>query len=469
MGTKAKRVLVIDDEAVPRQSLALTLERAGYDCAAFESAKDALAELAASCADAVITDLRMPGIDGLEVVRRVRQLNDEIPVIVITGYGSIAGAVEAIKNGAFDYIEKPFEPERIEVTLAHAIESCTKSREIERLRVQLAERESPRLVLGRSKVMRELDEAINHVAASDATVLVTGESGTGKELIAREIHRRSSRRDAPFLAVNCAALSAGLLESELFGHEKGAFTGAERFRKGRFELAEGGSILLDEVSEVDTAIQAKLLRVLQEKTFERVGSSLTRKADVRIIATTNRDLQKAIECGKFRQDLFFRLNVLPLHAPPLREHKEDIPDLVDYLLQWILKRSPRGTIKVPEETMKFLESYHWPGNVRELANILERAVVMTRSPEISVDLIRNWLLPEVGTSASNPFLGYTLEQLEERAIAANLQKFGGNRAQVARALGIAERTLRDKLKKRREAGEVEVGQRESRSLESGSL
>jgi DNA-binding NtrC family response regulator len=450
MSAKAKKVLVIDDETVPRQSLELTLDRAGYDCAAFESAKDAMAELAANGADAVITDLRMPGIDGLEVVKRVRQLSDEIPVIVVTGYGSVAGAVEAMKNGAFDYIEKPFEPERIEITLARAIESCAKSREIERLRVQLAERENPRLVLGCSRLMRDLDQAISDVAASDATVLITGESGTGKELIAREIHGRSSRHEAPFLAVNCAALSAGLLESELFGHEKGAFTGAERFRKGRFELADGGSILLDEVSEVDPAIQAKLLRVLQEKTFERVGSSLTRKVDVRIIATTNRDLQKAIASGKFRQDLFFRLNVLPLNAPPLREHKEDVPDLVDYLLGLALKRSHVGTTKVPAETMELLQSHQWSGNVRELANILERAVVMAKSSEIDKDLVHGWLSPDAGTGASNPFLGLTLEELEERAITANMEKFSGNRAQVAKALGMAERTLRDKLKKRRE-------------------
>ncbi|MDQ7778960.1 MAG: sigma-54 dependent transcriptional regulator [Planctomycetota bacterium] len=448
MSTKRRRVIVVDDEAVMRQSLEMTLDRAGYDVAAFESARDALADLASGGADALITDMRMPGIDGHEVLKRTRELSDEVPVIVITGYGSVASAVDAMKGGAFDYIEKPFEPQRIEVTVARAIESCAKAREIERLKAQLEDREAPQLIIGVSRSMREVDQAIDNVAASDATVLVTGESGTGKELIAREIHRRSARREAPFLAVNCAALSAGLLESELFGHERGAFTGADRSRKGRFELADGGTILLDEVSEVDPAIQAKLLRVLQEKAFERVGSSYARKVDVRIVATTNRDLPRAITAGRFRQDLFFRLNVLPISAPPLREHKEDLAQLVDYLLETATRRGTHKKPLIPPGTMALFEAYDWPGNVRELANVLERAIVMVKSAEIAPEMLRDWLsAPAAGSGDANPFLGMTLAELELKALDANMKKFGGNRGQVAKALGMADRTLRDKLKK----------------------
>ena len=328
-----KTILVIDDQDLMRESLQESLERFGYSVRAFGNGKDAIKSFLEGGIDAVITDLKMPEMSGIDVLNRCKQIAPDVPIIVITAFGTVETAVHAMKQGAFDYIKKPFEPDEIDMVLRNAVERRALMAENEYLRARIAEDRQVSFVAGESRAMKAVVAEADKIAATSSTVLLYGESGTGKEVIARTIHAKSPRAGSPFLAVNCAALSAGLLESELFGHEKGAFTGADRMRKGRFELAHGGTILLDEVSEIDINLQAKLLRVLQEREFERVGSSDTRKADVRVIATTNRDLTKTVREGRFREDLYFRLNVLPLRVPPLREHIEDIPALVAHFIE----------------------------------------------------------------------------------------------------------------------------------------
>ena len=319
--------------------------------------------------------------------------------------------------------------------------------QIEYLKVLLSEEEDVEYVWGSSDRMKAIYDTIKKVAETDSTVLITGESGAGKEVVARTIHRLSRRKDKPFLCVNCAALSAGLLESELFGHEKGAFTGADKMRRGRFELAEGGTLLLDEVSEIDLDLQAKLLRVLQEKTYERVGNSEPRRADVRVLATTNRDLRQAISKGLFREDLYYRLNVVPLYLPSLRDRKDDIPQLVEHFLKRFCGKSAPRT--VPKNIMKLLLEYAWPGNVRELGNIIERAVVLSKDGELREEVIAPWLEGRAGglDTAFESLVGLKLDEIEDRLIMLSLSRCGGNKEKAAEMLGISSRTLRDRLKK----------------------
>jgi DNA-binding NtrC family response regulator len=352
-----------------------------------------------------------------------------------------------MKEGAFDYIQKPFKLEELELIVQRALDHRMLSVENEYLRTRVGEDE-PNYVWGPSKLMRDVYEKILAVAASDATLLLTGESGTGKEGAARTVHHLSARRSCPFLAMNCAALSAGLLESELFGHERGAFTGADRIRKGRFELAESGTLLLDEVSEIDLNLQAKLLRVLQEKVYERVGSSVSRVANVRVIATTNRDLHAEVGRGRFREDLYWRLHVVPIEMPPLRSRKEDIPALGDHILHRLERRGlPVG--KISTAALRRFQGYEWPGNVRELANVLERAVVLSRGGEIDEPLVGPWLCGPQGSreDLAGRWAGQPLEHVEREVIQATLKQCAGNREAAARLLGITSRTLRDKLKK----------------------
>jgi len=357
-------------------------------------------------------------------------------------------AVRAMKQGAFDYIKKPFEPEEIEMILRNAVERRALMAENEYLRARVAQERAPSLVVGVSRAMRDvMAEARKIAAVSSSTVLIYGESGTGKEVIARAIHAESPRAGKPFLAVNCAALSAGLLESELFGHEKGAFTGADRMRKGRFELAEGGTLLLDEVSEIDIGLQAKLLRVLQEREFERVGSSDTRRADVRVIATTNRDLTAAVREHKFREDLYFRLNVLPVRVPPLREHIEDIPELVEHFIEKCGRVLGKKLEGIKPHALRKLEEYHWPGNIRELENVIERAVVLASGRVIEVEDISPSLDGSRMLSAGGDMEITTVEEMERRLIVAALERFGWHQKRSAEVLGIGVRTLRDKMKK----------------------
>jgi len=430
------RILIIDDEAILRDAAAEALRRAGHAVDAFDAGRPALDAFAQSGYDLVLSDLRMPGMDGIAVLEEAKKLSPDVPVILVTAFGTVETAVGAMKKGAYDFIIKPYRLEELEALVARALEHRLLSVENEVLRAKVGDAEESVAVW--SSATKDIHDLLERAAQSDATVLISGESGTGKEVAARTLHQLSKRRAAPFLCVNCAALSAGLLESELFGHERGAFTGADRLRKGRFELADGGTLLLDEVSEIDPGLQAKLLRVLQERSFERVGSSQTKRADVRVIATTNRDLPAEVEKGRFRQDLYYRLNVLPVRLKPLRERREEIPMLVEHFLKKHRKQVSKGA-------MSRLCAYDWPGNVRELGNIVERAAVLSAGDEISGETIAPWL--EGSAKPAQAIVGQPLENVERRVIEENLKANGGNREKTARILGITSRTLRDKLKR----------------------
>jgi DNA-binding NtrC family response regulator len=436
-------ILVVDDQELMREMLEETFKRAGYEVAAVSSGAAALDSLAAASHDVVVTDLKMPGMDGIELLKKIRAQFGDIPVILITAHASIPTAVAAMKEGAFDYIEKPFKHEEITVIVEKALKVRELVEENAQLKREFAGVGKADMVLGSSEAMRRLSEAVDRAKDSPATVLITGESGTGKEVVARTLHYRSGRKDKPLIAVNCAALSAGLLESELFGHEKGAFTGAHERRKGRFELADKGAILLDEVSEINPQLQAKLLRVLQEKSFERVGSSKTIVVDVRVIATTNRDLEEEIKAGRFREDLFWRLNVISINVPPLRERPEDIEPLVK---AFVKKHAPKTRFKdwdIAPETLEAFKRYRWPGNVRELENMLERAMALASEPRLVVSEL-------AGTGVGGPKFGLegmSLEEIEKIAIQEALKRFAGRQDKTAAALGIAVRTLRMKVKK----------------------
>ena len=468
-------VLVVDDKEMMRDSVAQTLGRAGFEVVTACDGPSALRQIAAHRPDAVVTDLKMPGMSGVELVEQIARIDDTLPAIVMTAFGTIETAVDAMKRGAFDYVTKPFEGDELIITIKRGLRHAKLARENAVLRAGSARPEPAsgagldRLV-GGSAEMQEVKSQIAAVAASRGSVLITGESGTGKEVVARAIHDLSPRRDGPFLAVNCAALSESLLESELFGHERGAFTGAEKLRKGRFELSDGGTLLLDEVSEIGPHIQAKLLRVLQERSFERVGSSLTIGVDVRVIATSNRDLIASIEDGDFRGDLYYRLNVLPIHLPPLRERREDIRPLAEHFVGAFCAREGRPRLDWSPAAMASIEAYPWPGNVRELQNICERAVVLASAggaERIDAGLVEPWLrasprsIAEVKpapvfaeTSGSNGFAGEPvvrpLAEIERETIIRALHHFGGHRQKTARALGIGVRTLGLKLKKWKE-------------------
>lgn len=450
-------VCVIDDQALIRDSLVATLTAQDHKVFAFDNAQDALTEVRQRAFDVVLTDLRMPGMDGVGLLREMRRLGLDIPVILMTAYASVTTAVEAMKLGAFDYIQKPFCADEVAILVERALRERRLLRDNEVMQRTIEDLESERKLIGESAAMRPMLEKVRRVAQSSATVLITGESGTGKELIARAIHAASPRAAQPMLCVNCAALPAALLESELFGHEKGAFTGADRLRKGRFELADGGTILLDEISEMAAPLQAKLLRVLQEHEFERVGSSVTRRIDVRVIATTNRDLHDWAAKARFREDLYYRLSVLPIEAPPLRERKEDIALLLDYFVKRICLREGRESPKFTREAVTMLSEYSWPGNVRELQNLCERVCVLESGREVNPDTLGPLLSgPIKAASASLEGLQYRdgriLADAEQELIVRTLERFSGHREKTARALGIGLRTLGLKLKRWREEG-----------------
>ncbi len=351
------RILVVDDKQMLRDSVTATLVRGGHKAIAASDGEAAIAMIAKHRPDVVVTDLKMPGMDGIELLGQIAEFDPQLPVILMTAYATIDTAVRAMKHGAFDYIQKPFEGDTLILVVKRAVEHYALRTENEALRSDTSQQVRSRQLIGMSPLMIQLRQQIEQIAASDSAVLISGESGTGKEIVAQLVHALSLRRGKVCLCVNCAALSRNLLESELFGHEKGAFTGADKLRKGRFELAEGGTILLDEISEMDPDIQAKLLRVLQERQFERVGSSTTIDVNVRVIATTNRDLNHAVSTGAFRQDLYFRLNVLPLHVPPLRQRREDIRELADHFLVQQALRDGRTPREFDDEATRILTAY----------------------------------------------------------------------------------------------------------------
>lgn len=441
------RVLVVDDHAAARASVRDVLTQAGHTVDAVSSAVEALNRLTAESYDLVITDLQMPGMSGLEFMRELERRPHGAQIVMATAYASVSTAVEAMRHGAFDYIEKPFDVERLENVVARALAHGRALDEASPRPKQPAPQEGV-VMRGTSRLMEDLRTRILRVAPTPETVLITGESGTGKELVARAIHAASERHTRPLVSMNCPALSEHLMESELFGHEKGAFTGADAPRTGRFELADGGTILLDEITEIGLPLQAKLLRVLQERAFERVGASETRKVDVRVLATSNRDLKQEVAAGTFRGDLYYRLAVVPIVVPPLRERLEDVPELIDHFLKRAAARVQRDPCLLEPAAQALLTSYHWPGNVRELENIITRASVLNTGGAVRADELRPWLIEPSGAAAtgSNLPVGTRLEDMERRLIEETLEHFHGHRAKTAEALGIGIRTLSGKLR-----------------------
>jgi len=449
------RILVVDDKELMRESVELTLRRDGHDVATAEDGRAALRTLMTGRFDLVVSDLKMPRMGGVQLLEKTKSRWPDTAVVLITAFGTVDVAVRAMKLGAFDFLQKPFKADQLTVVVNRALEHRRLCNENEALRTQVRGQGVVSLV-GRSEAIRRISEQIVRVAGSTATVLICGDSGVGKEVVARQIHLQSPRTDRPMLCMNCAALSEGLLESELFGHERGAFTGADRLRKGRFELADGGTLMLDEVSEVEPRLQSKLLRVLQEQEFERVGSSDTLRVDVRVLATTNRNLGQAVAGGEFREDLYYRLNVVPIWIPPLCQRREDIPVLAEHFLSQYSRREKQGGMIFSDECLDLLSCYDWPGNVRELEHLVERACVMGLGPTIVADDLRSWLTGPRRDGGPQFVPGTPLEDVEREMIHATLEKFGGHRTRTAEALGISVRTLGMKVKAYRMA---EVGRR----------
>ncbi|MEE9295967.1 MAG: sigma-54 dependent transcriptional regulator [Phycisphaerae bacterium] len=474
-------ICVVDDSGLMRTSVETTLARADHRVTSFAGAREALEAIRRTRFDLVLTDLKMPEMDGMALIRALRQARCDVPVIVMTAYGTVPDAVEAMKLGAFDFVQKPFEAQSLEIQVERVLTAQRLRAENEALRTSLADLRKDRRMVGDSGAMQQVRRKIEQYSASDATVLISGESGTGKELVAAAIHEMSPRRERPMLCLNCAALTPQLLESEMFGHERGAFTGADRLRKGRFELADSGTLLLDEISEMAQPLQSKLLRVLQEGEFERIGSSVTQQADVRVIATTNRVLEEWVAKKRFRADLYYRLHVLPLHLPPLRERREDIPLIVNHFMT-LLKRVNKSSVgranplKVEPGAMQALCEYDWPGNVRELENVCQRAVATVSADAIVRADVEQWLggwktngLQSVGLAEDSDVLsklrpGRMLEDMERRLIERTLRRFNGHRVKSAQALGMGVRTLGLKLKQWREQDGVGVAG--SRSVET---
>ncbi len=462
------KILVIDDEELVLDSVVMAMERLGHRVEAAANLKSAVDKLDDDMFDLVITDIRMPEdkYAGMEILKKVKSERPDTEVIMMTGFGTIENAVEAIHLGAFDYVEKgsglliPTLEHRVEKAISHQRqrEELSELEEQNRsLRSELDTRYGFENIIGRSRKMLELFDELKLVADSRATVFLQGASGTGKELVARALHYNSPRRTKPFVKINCAAMPEGLIESELFGHEKGAFTGAIKTTKGKFELANGGTLLLDEISEMNPLLQAKLLRVLQEREFEKIGDSRTIHIDVRIIATTNRDIQQYINDGKFREDLFFRLNVVPIKLPTLSQKREDIPLLVQFFLCKFSRDHHREIEGISDDAMSWLQSRDWPGNVRELENALERAVVLCTDNMLQVSHFQQGFVPAISSAPSSvmPLTSEsvsTISEMEKRMILHALKVHDNNRTRAAEALGISIRTLRNKLREYREAG-----------------
>jgi two-component system response regulator HydG len=441
------KILVVDDQKNMRATTAMVLRDGGYLVREAEDGPAALHMVAAETYDVVLTDLRLGALDGLDVLRGTMESSPTTQVIVMTAYGTIESAVEAIRRGAYDYVAKPFKEDELLLRVAKAVERRRLLHEVSLLAGQLRDRWSQENIVGRSDVLRELLDRVVRVAATDATVLITGESGTGKELVARAIHLSSRRADKPFVPVNCAAITATLLESELFGHAKGAFTGASRARRGMFEEASGGTLFIDEIGETEPGFQAKLLRALQEGEIRRVGESLPLKVDVRVIAATNQDLKRAVAEKRFREDLYYRLAVVPLRIPPLRERPEDIPLLAQHFVERTFKRTGERRTLSPEALQKLVD-YPWPGNVRELENMIEQAAALATTPVLGPADIRFESTPRASASGSPAMtLAEAVEHAERRAIESALARNSGELSQVARDLGVSSTTLWRKMKR----------------------
>lgn len=474
------KIVVADDEESVRWTLKKALERSGYAVLTVADGKAAVETAERVGADLVLMDIKMPTVDGLEALSLLRERNPDTMVIVMTAFGSLQAAVEAMKRGAYDYITKPFDFEELTLLVRRALEVKTLTKELNRLKTRLKDRQELDEIVGTSQSMQLVFKLVGQVADSGATVLIQGESGTGKELIAQAIHKNSLRCHGPFVTVNCAAIPKDLLESELFGHEKGAFTGAVATRRGKFELADGGTIFLDEIGEMDPALQTKILRVFEERRFERLGGEIPITADVRILAATNRDLQALVTRGIFREDLFYRLNVVTIALPPLRERQEDIPLLVDHFLRLYAGENQK---EVAPEALNCLLHYHWPGNVRELENVIKRACLLARTRLILPEHFPEALQAAAGVPRAEDSVGppggfgrevraelrrvrgekdgqlyeHILSLVERPLLQAILDRAGGNQLKAAQLLGINRNTLRKRMRQLGISGKRESG------------
>ncbi|MBA1336975.1 MAG: Two-component system response regulator protein [Firmicutes bacterium] len=438
----SKRILIADDEKNMVWAFKKALKDEKYQIISASNGIEAVEKIKTEDLDLILMDIKMPKLDGMGVLQEIRSLNLNTPVIMITAHGTTESAVQAMKMGALDYISKPFDVEELKIQLRKALDVKDMKEQIQYLKEELESR-TGRLIIGDSPVMKRVLDIVYRVAPTNATVLITGESGTGKEMIANAIHYNSERKDKPYIKVNCGAIPESLMESELFGHERGAFTGAVSRKPGRFERANGGTIFLDEVGELSAATQVKLLRVLQEKQIERVGGTDVIDIDIRVIAATNRDLKSMLEEGAFREDLYYRLNVMPIELPPLRERKEDIPKLIMHFLDRFCSEMGRGALSLSEEAMDALVKYDWKGNIRELENIVERLVLLSQGKEISRDDLPNEILYS-GDGAIEfklPDGGVNLEDVEKSLIKQALERSGHNQTRAAELLGITRHTL----------------------------
>jgi len=450
------RVLVVDDDQAVREALGRTLEKLGFDVAVAVDGQEGLDRLRQGDVHILLADLKMPKLSGQELLRAAKAIAPDVEVIVITGHGTVEDAVEAMKEGAYDFITKPFKRVQLEKTIKKAAEKQALVLQNRALQQRLDALQEAGQIIGSSSAMLQTLDLVNQVAPSTATVLIQGESGTGKELIANAIHHGSPRRDRPFIKVNCAALPETLLESELFGYERGAFTGAVTRKEGRFELADGGTLFMDEIGDLSSATQAKLLRVLQEGEFERLGGTRTLKVDVRLVAATNADLAMLVREKRFREDLFYRLNVIAIQIPPLRERREDIPLLAQHFLRRFAAKNAKTIDGFTEEALDLLQTYAWPGNVRELENVIERAVVLTRSSLISpADLPEAVVGSDQATRHLVISIGTPLEDVEDRLIEETLRYTKGDKTLAAKLLGIATRTIYRRMKGEPEPSTIE--------------
>jgi DNA-binding NtrC family response regulator len=452
-------ILIVEDEAKMRRLLELNLGEDGFDTRSAADAEAGLEMLQRDPADLVITDLKLPGMGGLEFLHAVKRMNAALPVIVMTAFGTVETAVEAMKAGASDYVLKPFSLAEMRMVVHKELDVRRLREENRSLREELGKRYEYPNIVARSPKMQEVLATVERVAATNSTVLVGGESGVGKDLIAHLIHQRSRRASGPFIKINSTAIPENLLESELFGYEKGAFTGATTSKPGKFELADKGTLFLDEIGDVPPGTQVKLLRVLQERSFERLGGTRTLKVDVRLIAATNRDLRAALEEGTFREDLYYRLNVVPIDIPPLRDHKEDIPDLVNLFIERFARAAGKSIGGISPDALAALTAFHWPGNVRELENIIERGVALSNGGVLQVSDIHLDASRTKAPGDSHALLpeGMTLEQWEDEMIREALRRANGNKSQAARLLGLSRNALRYRLSKIGIADEPDPG------------
>ena len=440
------RILIVDDEESTREIFAELLQRWGYEVDQTADGHAALKIAAETRPDVIISDLVMPKLDGLALTRALREESPDTPVIIITGKGTIDAAVEAVREGVFDFVEKPLDPARLKVILQRALEKRQTEHEMQVLRRRLGQVDAGVGLVGQSPAMRKAMDLVEKVAPSKASVVITGQSGTGKEMIARAIHQLSPRREKPFIAINCSAIPAGLMESEMFGHERGAFTGADQRRLGAWELADGGTLFLDEVGEIPIELQAKFLRVVEEERLRRLGGKSEISVDVRVISATNRDLKEEIKGGRFREDLYFRLNVFHIPLAPLKERRDDIPLLVQHFIDRFGREGGKKLAGLTPQAMKVLSEYAWPGNIRELRNSLERAVILCGSAAIDIEHLPAEMAVGGGESAylKLPF-GLPLREVEKEYILSSLGRMQNNKARTAQALGISEKTLYNKL------------------------